>query len=126
MFQQSIKIISYFCYYSSIRIYVYDFSMKMKWKGEIAPVEAIDDKIEATGTLELIDVMVDDDDYQVSKNILLFIPFFLFELKLTFKQKIVVDNEDKSKYPIKDTIKKLINKKVADILASLVEEARGI
>jgi activator of HSP90 ATPase len=84
-------------------IFVYDFSMKMKWKGEIAPVEAIDEKIEANGTLELIDVMVDDDDYQ---------------------QKIVVENEDKSKAPIKDTLKKLVNKKVAEILASLVEEAR--
>lgn len=48
--------------------------MKMKWKGEIAPVEAIDEKIEATGTLELIDVMVDDDDYQVRK----FFFFFSF------------------------------------------------
>lgn len=43
--------------------------MKMKWKGEIAPTEEGDEKVEATGTLELIDVMVDDDDYQVSNGI---------------------------------------------------------
>jgi len=84
-------------------IYVYDFSIKMKFKGEIAPKEAIDEKIEATGVLELSDVMVDDDDYQ---------------------QKITIDHEDKTKYPIKDTIKKHVNKKILDILNMLVEEAR--
>lgn len=50
----------------------------------------------------------------------------LLYTKINFKQKIVVDNEDKSKYPIKDTIKKSINKKVAEILASLIDEARGM
>jgi hypothetical protein len=45
------------------RKYVYDFNIKVKWKGEYTPESA--DNVEATGTLELIDVMVDDDDYQV-------------------------------------------------------------
>jgi len=84
-------------------IYVYDFTIKMKFKGEIAAEEAIDDKIEAAGTLELSDVMVDDDD---------------------FTQKITVDNDDKSKNLIKDTIKKFVNKKIQEILNMLVEEAR--
>lgn len=44
-------------------IYVYDFTIKMKFKGEIAPEEAIDEIIEANGTLDLSDVMVDDDDF---------------------------------------------------------------
>jgi len=84
-------------------IYVYDFSVKMKFKAEIKATEAIDDKIEATGTIDLTDIMVDDDDYQ---------------------QKITIDHEDKSKYPIKETIKKHLNKKIAEILNLLIEEAR--
>jgi hypothetical protein len=46
------------------RKYVYDYNIKVKWKGVIATLEG--ENIEATGTLELIDVMVDDDDYQVT------------------------------------------------------------
>jgi len=84
-------------------IYVYDFTIKMKFKGEIAPEEAIDEKIEATGTLDLSDIMVDDDD---------------------FTQKITIDSDDKSKTPIRDTIKKNINKRLQQILNELIEEAR--
>ena len=54
-----------FTFFSSvtylIRKYVYDYNIKVKWKGVIA---SEGENIEATGTLELIDVMVDDDDYQ--------------------------------------------------------------
>jgi len=78
--------------------YVYDYNIKVKWKGEIA---SEGENIEATGTLELIDVMVDDDDYQ---------------------QKLIVDNDDKTKNPIKDTIKKNVNKKVHQIFESLIDE----
>jgi len=82
--------------------YVYDFNIKMKWKGVINVTEG--EKVEATGSLELIDVMVDDDDYQ---------------------QKIIVENEDKAKYPIKDTIKKHVNKKIQKIFDDLIEECNA-
>jgi activator of HSP90 ATPase len=83
--------------------FVYDFNIKLKWKGEIAAEEAVDDKIEASGTLELIDVIVDDTDYQ---------------------QKITIENDDKTKYPIKQLIQKQANLKVAQILDSLIEQAK--
>jgi len=84
--------------------FVYDFTIKVKWKGEITFEEAIDERVEASGTLELTDVMCDDDDYQ---------------------QKVTVENDDKTKQPIKDTIKKYTNKKLEQLLNELVEEARA-
>lgn len=81
--------------------YVYDFNIKLKWKGEYAPEGG--DRVEATGSLELIDVIVDDNDYQ---------------------HKLVVDNEDRSKLPIKDCLKKSVNKKVQQIFDALIAECQ--
>jgi activator of HSP90 ATPase len=52
-----------FAIFLNFRKYVYDFNIKVKWKGEY--VLESGDKVEGSGSLELIDVMVDDDDYPV-------------------------------------------------------------
>jgi len=66
-------------------IFVYDISAKLKWTGEINNTE---EKITASGNVDVSDIMVDTDSFVV---------------------KINVDLDSSSKTPIKDLLKKKSN-----------------